>query len=136
MLRSGPVVREQVRWRDVDMMGVVYYGNYLRFMEAAEHEFFAALGLTYEQLASEHGVWVARTHLELDFHFPARLDDVVICHAELLHIGASSLKFAFPINREDGTHLADGALTLAALDRTTLRPSRLPAALRAALVDG
>jgi len=131
VLRSGPVVREQVRWRDVDMMGVVYYGNYLRFMEAAEHEFFAALGFTYDELANEHGVWIARIHLDLDFHAPAKLDDVVTCRADLLHVGASSLKFAFPINREDGTHLADGSLTLAALDRTTLRPTRLPDALRA-----
>lgn len=125
-LRVGPEVRERVRWRDVDIMGVVHYGNYLRFMEAAESEFFRALGFPYPVLAEQHGVWIARVHLECDYRAPARLDDEITCRAELRRIGGSSLSFAFPIARADGTPLVDGRLVLAALDRTTLRTTRLP----------
>lgn len=132
-LRRGPSVRERVRWADVDAMGVVYYGNYLRFMEAAEAEFFRAYGFTYDALAGEHGIWLARIHLACDYRAPARLDDELVCRAELTKIGASSLTFAFPIDRADGTRLVDGSLVLAALDRDTLRPARIPAPLRAAL---
>ncbi|BDE05945.1 hypothetical protein WPS_12210 [Vulcanimicrobium alpinum] len=132
-LRRGPDVRERVRWRDVDMMSVVYYGAYLRFMEAAEDEFFRTLGFPYARIAEEFGVWIARVRVEVDYRVPARLGDDLVCRADLVALGGSSLRFAFPIDRGDGTRLADGALTLAALDRTTLRPARLPDALRSLL---
>ena len=133
VLRCGPDVRERVRWADVDKMGIVYYGNYLRFMEAAEAEFFRACGFTYDALADEHGIWLARIRLACDYRAPARLDDELVCRAELTKIGASSLSFAFPIDRADGTRLVDGSLVLAALDRDSLRPARIPKPLRTAL---
>jgi acyl-CoA thioester hydrolase len=132
-LAVGPAVRERVRWRDVDIMGVVYYGNYLRFIEAAEAEFFRALGVpAYEELAARHGIWLARVRLEIDFRAPARLDDEVLCRAELMKIGGSSLHFTFPIDRVDGTRLAEATLVLAALART-MRAVRIPDVLRAQL---
>ncbi|HYZ16902.1 MAG TPA: thioesterase family protein [Candidatus Acidoferrum sp.] len=132
-IRSGPLVRERVRWSDVDIMGIVYYGRYLRFVEAAEAEFFRALGYTYEAIAADHGVWFARVKLDCTFHAPARMDDEVVCRAELQKIGGSSLTFGFPIARADGTPLVHGTLIIAALDRTTLRATRIPAPLLSAL---
>jgi acyl-CoA thioester hydrolase len=126
-------VRDRVRWSDVDVMGIVYYGRYLRFMEAAETEFFRAVGFPYDVLAEDHGVWIARIRLECDYRAPAKLDDEITCRAELRTIGGSSMTFAFPIDRVDRTRLVDGMLVLAALDRTTLRATRVPAALRDAL---
>jgi len=137
-IRVGPDVRERVRWRDVDVMGVVHYANYLRFMEAAESEFFRALGFPYDVIADELGVWIARVHLECDYREPAKLDDEITCRAQLHKLGGSSMTFTFPVDRADGVRLIDGSLVLAALDRTTLRATRIPAplvtALRAPLV--
>lgn len=132
-IRVGPAVRERVRWRDVDVMGVVHYANYLRFMEAAESEFFRVLGFPYDVLSEEHGVWIARVHLECDYRAPAKLDDEIVCRAELRKVGGSSMTFAFPVERADGTPLVDGRLVLAALDRTTLRATRIPVPLASAL---
>jgi tol-pal system-associated acyl-CoA thioesterase len=132
-IRVGPEVRERVRWRDVDVMGVVHYANYLRFMEAAESEFFRALGFPYDVIADRLGVWIARVHLECDYRAPAKLDDEITCRAELRKVGGSSMTFAFPIARTDGTRLVDGTLVLAALDRVTLRATRIPPPLAAAL---
>jgi len=132
-VRVGPVVRDRVRWSDVDLMGIVYYGRYLRFMEAAETEFFRDAGFSYDELAQRHGVWIARVRLECDYRAPARLDDEIVCRAELRRLGGSSMTFAFPVDRGDGTRLVNGALVLAAVDRATLRPARLPAALKEAL---
>ena len=115
------------------MMGIVYFGRYVRFMEAAEAEFFRSLGFSYAHLSDELGVWLARVRLEIDYRAPARLDDEVRCRAELRATGGSSLTFAFPMERNDGTTLADGKLVLACLDRETLRPTRIPATLRDAL---
>src|SRR5947209_4755117 len=132
-IRVGPDVRERVRWRDVDIMGVVHYANYLRFMEAAESEFFRALGFPYDVIADELGVWIARVHLECDYRAPAKLDDEITCRAELRKLGGSSMTFAFPVDRADGVRLIDGTLVLAALDRTTLRAARIPPPLATAL---
>lgn len=126
-------MRDRVRWSDVDIMGIVYYGRYLRFMEAAETEFLRAIGFPYDVLADEHGVWIARIRLECDYRAPAKLDDEIVCRAELRKIGGSSMTFTFPIERSDGTRLVDGMLVLAALDRTTLRATRVPQPLRDAL---
>jgi acyl-CoA thioester hydrolase len=126
-------VRDRVRWSDVDVMGIVYYGRYLRFMEAAETEFFRAAGFPYDVLADQHGVWIARIRLECDYRAPAKLDDEIVCRAELRTIGGSSMTFAFPVERVGGRRLVDGVLVLAALDRTTLRPTRVPQPLRDAL---
>ena len=132
-IRVGPAVRERVRWRDVDVMGVVHYANYLRFMEAAESEFFRALKFPYDVIADELGVWIARVHLECDYRAPAKLDDEITCRAELQEIGGSSMTFTFPVDRIDGVRVVDGKLVLAALDRTTLRATRIPKPLADAL---
>jgi acyl-CoA thioester hydrolase len=132
-IRVGPEVRERVRWRDVDVMGVVHYANYLRFMEAAESEFFRALGFPYDVIADRFGVWIARVRLECDYRAPAKLDDEITCRAELRKIAGSSMTFTFPVERIDGTPLVEGKLVLAALDRTTLRATRIPAPLANAL---
>lgn len=126
-------MHERVRWSDVDKMGVVYYGRYLRFMEAAEAELFRGLGFPYDTLSEQLGVWIARVRVEIDFRAPARLDDEIACRAVVRTVGGSSLTLDFPIDRADGTRLADGVLVLAALDRETLRPARLPATLAKAL---
>jgi YbgC/YbaW family acyl-CoA thioester hydrolase len=129
----GPSIRERVRWADLDIMGVVYYGRYVRFIEVAEAEFFRALGLTAVGIAEQLGVWLVRAHLEIDYRAPARYDDEIVCRAELAKIGGSSLRFAFPMERGDGTRLADAQLVLAAVDRETMRAVRLPAPLVGAL---
>lgn len=133
MLRAGPPVRDRVQWSDVDKMGIVYYGRYLRFVEAAESAFFRELGFPYDRIADELGVWIARVKVEVTFRAPARLDDEIVCRAELVAHGGSSLTFDFPVDRLDGTRLVDARLVVAALDRTTLRATRLPQPLREAL---
>ncbi|HEY4439500.1 MAG TPA: thioesterase family protein [Candidatus Elarobacter sp.] len=132
----GPVVRDRVRWSDVDKMDVVYFGRYLRFMEIAEDEFFRSIGFPHNIVSDTLGVWMARVRLEVDFKAPARLDDEIVCRAELQKVGASSLRLTFPIDRTDGTRLAVGVLVLAALEQKTLKATRIPRALRDALQPG
>jgi 4-hydroxybenzoyl-CoA thioesterase len=127
-------VRDRVWWSDVDRMGIMYFGRYVRFAEMAETEFFRALGYSYDTLHAQFGIWLARVRLEVDFRSPARLDDEVVCRAELVKIGASSMHFRFPVERvADGTRLADIALVIACLRADTLKTVRTPVPLRALL---
>ena len=113
-------------------MDVMYVGRYLRFIEMAESAFFRTRGFTYDELTARFGIWLARVHVAIDFRRPARLDDELCAWAELRKLGGSSLRLAFPVERA-GVRLADGTLVLAALDRETLKPVRLPGDLVAAL---
>jgi len=126
------VVRERVRWSDVDRAQIVYFGKYLRWVEAAEAEFFRAHGFTYDALTDRLGIFMARVHLTMDYRKMARLDDELSCWAELQKLGGSSLHFTFPIER-DGERVVDVKLVLACLDRTTMKPHRVPAELRSEL---
>ncbi|GAC1540310.1 MAG: tol-pal system-associated acyl-CoA thioesterase [Candidatus Velthaea sp.] len=128
------VIRDRVRWSDVDKMNVMLFAKYLRFVEIAETEFFRALGYSYDEIAERLGVWIARIHLDMDFRAPARLDEELVCWAELGKLGGSSMNFAFPIERaSDGKRLCDVQFVLACLDRTTLKSTRIPAPLAGAL---
>lgn len=133
MKSESPRIRERVRWSDVDKMGVMYFGAYIRFMEIAETEFFRDLGFTYDGITDAFGVWMARIHLEVDYRFPARLDDEIVSWAEVTKIGGSSIHFRFPIERSDGRRLADTTLVLACLHRESLKSTRVPAELAAAI---
>jgi YbgC/YbaW family acyl-CoA thioester hydrolase len=129
------IVRDRVRWSDVDRAQIVYFGKYLRWIEAAEAEFFRARGFTYDAIADRLGIFMARVHLSVDYRKMARLDDELACWAELHKVGGSSLHFTFPIERS-GERVVDVKLVLACLDRATMKPHRVPADLRSALGSG
>ncbi len=123
-------VRDRVWWSDVDQMGIMYFGRYVRFAEMAETEFFRALGYSYNELHATFAIWLARVHLDVDFRAPARLDDELSCSARLVKVGSSSIHFRFAIDRDaDERRLADIGLVIACLDATTLRSTRTPPAL-------
>ena len=132
MKSSGAIgVRDRVWWSDVDKMGVMYFGRYVRFAEMAETEFFRAAGYSYDDLHEQFGIWLARIRLQIDYRAPARLDDELVCRAELTKVGASSIHFRFPVERVgDSVRLADIGLVVACVDAATLRTARAPAVLR------
>jgi acyl-CoA thioester hydrolase len=127
------IFRDRVRWSDVDAARIVYFGKYIRWVEASETEFFRAHGITYDRW-HELGILLARVHLSIDYRLPCRLDDWLTCAAELRKIGGSSLHFRHTIERE-GARVADVTLILACLDQTTMKPMRVPAAVRTALAE-
>jgi YbgC/YbaW family acyl-CoA thioester hydrolase len=116
----------------LDRAQIVYFERFLHWVEAAESEFFRDRGFTYDIFEERHGIFLARVHLSMDFRTPARLDDELSCWAELRKIGRSSLHFAFPIER-DGVRVVDVTLVVACLDRTTMKPMRLPEDIASAL---
>jgi acyl-CoA thioester hydrolase len=135
--------RTRVYWEDTDAGGVVYYANYLRFMERARTEWLRTLGFCQRDLATNHGVLFAVTRVRIDYRRPARLDDELSVTCEPSAVGAASVVFAQNIvrvsfaARTDPTEVpgafdpAPGVLTqaevrIACLDARTFRPLRTP----------
>ena len=67
----------RVYWEDTDAGGVVFYANYLKFMERARTEWLRSLGYEQDSLVEREGLLFAVRHVELDFRRPARLDDAL-----------------------------------------------------------
>ena len=124
--------RVRVYYEDTDAGGVVYYANYLKFMERARTEWLEALGFPLAAFERMHGVAFVVRRLEIDFLEPARLNDALDVTVEAVEHGASRL-VAMQSCRRDGVALASALVTLACVDTAHRRPTRIPKPLREAL---
>ena len=122
----------RVYFEDTDAGGIVYHANYLRFAERARTELLRCRGYHNRQLAEEHGLLFAVARAELAFLLPARLDDLLTVRTTPLSFKGVRLELLQEVWRGD-TQLARIEVTLALIDRDSLRPKRLPAPLRQAL---
>jgi len=118
----------RVYYEDTDAAGVVYYANYLRYMERARSEWLEALGFPVAAFEREHRVAFAVHRAEIDFLRPARLNDRIDVSVEARDRGACRLVVAQRVVR-DGETLVDARIALACIDPLRFRPARIPAAL-------
>jgi len=118
----------RVYYEDTDAAGVVYYANYLRFLERARTEWLAALGFTLTALQSEHGVLFVVHRLEIEYRQPARLYDALDVTLAPATIGRSRLVAAQDVLRDEQC-LVRARVTLACLEPASWRPARIPAAV-------
>jgi acyl-CoA thioester hydrolase len=124
----------RVYWEDTDGGGIVYYANYLRFLERARTEWLRSLGYSQQALARDPGIVFAVVSLSVEYRKPARLDDELVITCEPNPEGAVTLRFAQQIYRDDLDGITDRRRALlleadvrvACVDAATLRPKRLP----------
>jgi acyl-CoA thioester hydrolase len=118
----------RVYYEDTDAAGVVYYANYLRFMERARTEWLATRGHAVAELARDAAIVFVVTHADVAFRQPARLGDTLDVGVDVVEQGGARFVARQPIRR-GGTPIVDATITLAAVDKTTFRPRRIPAGL-------
>ena len=115
----------RVYWEDTDGAGIVYYANYLRFLERARTEWLRSLGYSQRVLAEEPGIVFAVVSLNIEYRKPAKLDDELIITCLPQPEGAATVIYAQQIH-EAHNLLAEASVRVACLDARTLRPKRLP----------
>jgi acyl-CoA thioester hydrolase len=123
--------RLRVYWEDTDAGGIVYYANYLKFIERARTEALIGLGLSQTALRERFGILFAVRDLAVSYLAPARLEDQLVVTTRAGAIGGARLVMDQEILRA-GTRLAKCRVTLVCLGPEG-RPARMPAELRAAL---
>ena len=121
----------RVYWEDTDGGAIVYYANYLRFLERARTEWLRARGYSQQALAREPGILFTVVSLQVDYRAPARLDDLLLISCEPKAEGLASLRFIQRIYRSDdegaaGQLLVEASVRVACVDARTLRPRRPP----------
>ncbi|MGO9514049.1 MAG: tol-pal system-associated acyl-CoA thioesterase [Steroidobacteraceae bacterium] len=114
-----------VYWEDTDAGGVVYYANYLKFMERCRTEWLRALGVDQRQLRTERQLQFAVVHVAVDFLRPAIFNDEIIVTAELANLSGATISFKQTIRRDD-VQLIDATARVACLDSATLKPRAIP----------
>jgi acyl-CoA thioester hydrolase len=118
----------RVYWEDTDAGGVVYYANYLRFLERARSEWLRALGFEQDRLRDEVGVVFVVRRVAIDYLAPARFNDMLDVSVRRVEAARASLEMDQEI-AAGPTRLASASVTLACVDALRFKPVRIPAAI-------
>jgi acyl-CoA thioester hydrolase len=119
--------RARIYWEDTDGGAIVYYANYLRFLERSRTEWLRAHGYSQAALALDPGILFSVISLEVDYRAPARLDDEIEISCQPQAEGGATLAFLQQIHRlQPQRLLIEAEVRIACLDARTLRPRRLP----------
>ncbi|PYE83873.1 tol-pal system-associated acyl-CoA thioesterase [Pseudoroseicyclus aestuarii] len=119
----------RVYYEDTDLAGIVYYANYLKFIERARSEWVRGLGIDQLRLKEEAGLTFAVRRVEADYIAPARFDDLLEVETTVEEAGRARLTLRQRVLR-DGVPLFEARVVLVALGAGG-RPVRLPQALLA-----
>lgn len=118
----------RVYWEDTDGGGIVYYANYLRFLERARSEWLRSMGIDQGALQRDERTQFAVVEAQVRYRRPARYDDLLVVSAAIESWRGASVIFAQEIRRgeEGGELLLSATVRAACLDAVTLRPRPLP----------
>ncbi|KAA2314128.1 tol-pal system-associated acyl-CoA thioesterase [Pseudooceanicola sediminis] len=118
----------RVYYEDTDLAGIVYYANYLRFIERGRTEWVRSLGIDQVALKAEEGVVFAVRRLEADYLAPAKFDDELVVETTPAAVTGARITLLQEVRRA-GNVLFSAQVTLVALSETG-HPVRLPANIR------
>jgi acyl-CoA thioester hydrolase len=136
---AGATFTWQVRvyYEDVDVGGVVYYANYLRYFERARSEWLRSLGVNQERLATVEGIGFVVARAEIDFKAGARLDDQLEVTVGVVEKKKTYFWLDQQVRKVDGTQLgtlcAAARIQAACVRHKDMRPQPLPENLMARL---
>ena len=127
----------RVYYEDTDAGGIVYYANYMKYMERGRSDMLRNLGINQNEMLkfqTTDDVKFVVVRSEIDYIAPAKLDDEITVHTKLSKIGGASLIMAQEIRRA-GIILAKGIIKAAVLDGEG-KLARLPKKIRKKLIKG
>jgi acyl-CoA thioester hydrolase len=122
----------RVYFEDTDAGGMAYHANYLRWAERARTEALRDMGLPHQAMIEEHNSILVVRRAEVEYWRPARLDDALVVETRVIAVKGVTMALDQRVLL-DGEALAALRIGLACVDRTTLRPRRIPEAWRSAL---
>lgn len=118
--------RLRVRYAETDQMGVVYYANYLIWMELGRVEYCRAAGLRYRDMEEEAGVVLAVAEASCRYLRPARYDDEIIVKTWVAEFGSRAMTVAYEIRHADTNQVLATGHTKHVFCDMNMRPCKLP----------
>ncbi len=125
---SWPV---RIYHEDVDLMGVVYYANYLKYYERARTEYLRKAGFEQNDLMRDQNVMFMVKNVKLDYLSPARYDDQLLVTAAVSSFKKASFQFDQKIyqGNEDGKLLNQATVSVVCVNAQKVRPCPIPEAI-------
>lgn len=123
----------RVYYEDTDAGGVVYYANYLRFLERARTEWLRSMKLEQQTILEQQGVLFAVRRVDLEYKKPARLDDQLIISVELKQARKASMTIEQTINNTSAELIVTAHVNIVCLQADTFAPSPIPETIYEAL---
>jgi acyl-CoA thioester hydrolase len=124
----------RVYYEDTDAEGVVYYANYLRFMERGRTEWLRDLGIEQDALRDRYGLCFVVAETQVRFREPARFNDQLVVRSRMLECRRARFELEQNVHlAADSTLLVASYCKAACVDAHTFRPRRLPDVLRSAM---
>jgi len=118
--------RERVRFRDVDLQCIVYYGKYLDYFDNALYEYLRSLGFETGVLNEHYGFDTSVVHAEIDYVSPASFDDLLDIGIRVTRMGRTSFDASFEVRQSDRV-ICRARLVLVNYDAAAARARPLPA---------
>ncbi|MEA2362577.1 MAG: acyl-CoA thioester hydrolase [Thermoleophilaceae bacterium] len=126
--------RLRVRWSECDLQGVVFYPQYLVYLDHAVTELWREAICPYAEMVPEHGVDMVVAEAGMRYRDSARFDDELEIVATVTRLGKTSVTTAFTIQRlSDGAVLTEGELRHVFIDPDDFRKREMPERVRAGL---
>jgi acyl-CoA thioester hydrolase len=122
--------RLRVRYAETDQMGVVYYANYLVWMEVARVNHCRALGFEYRDMEKDGGAYLAVTEAHCRYRAPARFDEEVVIESVVSEVRSRTIRFDYAMRRGDTDEALAEGHTLHTVTNREGRTIRLPEAFR------
>ena len=118
----------RVYYEDTDSGGVVYYANYLKFMERARTEYLRHLGFEQDQLIEQQNILFAVRSVKLDYKSPARFNDQLTVITNLVELKKASMLFEQKISHSNQHNhiLCQGEIRIACLQADSFKPCAIP----------
>jgi acyl-CoA thioester hydrolase len=123
----------RVYYEDTDAGGVVFYANYLKFMERGRTEWLRSVGVNQSDVAREFGRIFIVAGLDIKYLKSAKLDDVLQIDSTVTRMGRASLHFAQSVSR-NGELLAQSNIQIGCVDTVKMRPAAIPEVVRSKFV--
>ncbi|MGD0959885.1 MAG: tol-pal system-associated acyl-CoA thioesterase [Methylomonas sp.] len=118
----------RVYYEDTDAGGVVYYANYLKFMERARTEMLRGFGFEQDELRIEQNLIFVVRSVNIEYFKPARFNDMLEVSAKVIAYQKTNLTFEQHVSRGQ-LKLCHGTVRIACLDAEKMRPQPIPLAI-------
>ena len=124
----------RVSWADTDAARVVWFGNFLRYVEIAEAALFESLGRPLKTVLEQLQILMPRTSFTISYRSPARFDDVLEVGVGVESVAERRVRYVFEIRQRESRQLvAEGAYEIACVDAATFKSRPIPDEVRALL---
>jgi len=126
----------RVYYEDTDAGGVVYYANYLKFMERARSEMLRQRGWELDRLEQEEGILFAVSRVTIEYRQPARFNDALIVSSQITRLARAFIDFQQAIYRDQsGELLCEGQVRVACVSAAKFKPCPIPKHIRETILE-